>query len=177
MNKFVKDSRSQQNLSFLMLVGLPYSGKSHLVKTLGLDKDYTIISSDLIILEWAVERESTYNEIFKECVDAAQKESVRRMLEAFKQNKNVLVDQTNLTKASRSRKLRLVPPDYKKTCIIIPSPSKEELEIRKQERNTHKVPDSVLNQMELIYQKPELDEGFDTIYYAGFDDIIITKET
>lgn len=162
---------------FLMLVGLPYSGKSFLTKTLGLDKDMVVISSDHIILEWAEKEGKTYNEIFKERVDEAQKESVRRMIKAFERGDNVLVDQTNLTKASRSRKLRLVPKGYECICIVVPQPSEHEMEIRKQERTTHRVPDSVLEQMTKIYQSPELSEGFDTIYYAGFDDIVITKDT
>lgn len=162
---------------FVMLVGLPYSGKSYLVKTLGLDKDMVVISSDHILLEWASNEGKTYNEIFKERVDEAQKESVRRMEQAFKEGKNVLVDQTNLTKASRSRKIRLVPKGYEKICVVVPQPSEHEMEIRKQERESHRVPDTALQQMKNIYQAPELSEGFDTIYYAGFDDIVITKDS
>ena len=162
--------------NFIVLVGLPYSGKSFLKNNLGLN-DYVTVSSDNIILEWALAENKSYNEIFKDRVDEAQKESVRRMLSALKEKKDIIIDQTNLTKASRARKLSQVPKDYKKICIVVPEPTDEELESRKKERTSHKVPDSVLVDMRKLYQTPSIEEGFDTIYYAGFDDIIITNES
>jgi tRNA uridine 5-carbamoylmethylation protein Kti12 len=161
-----------------MFVGLPYSGKSYLAKSLGLyDGDYEVISSDKILLEWAVASETSYNLIFKDKVDEAQKEATKRLLNAFNNDSNVVIDQTNLTIASRRRKLSQCPKDYNKVCIVIPEVTREELEQRKSERSSHVIADSVIENMRNIYQPPSLDEGFDVIYYAGFDDIVITKDT
>jgi len=160
---------------FIMLVGLPYSGKSYLIKTLGFEG--VVVSSDQIILDYAQATGKSYNDVFKEFVDEAQRKATEEAIKAFKENKDVCIDQTNLTKASRRRKLALVPKDYEKVCIVVMSPTPVELEKRMNERQTHRIPLSVLENMQKVYQKPMLDEGFDVIYYAGFDDIVVTKES
>lgn len=163
----------------IMLVGLPYSGKSYLAESLGLynESDYVVVSSDKILLEWAEASGSSYNSIFKDKVDAAQQEATKRLLNALREGKSVVIDQTNLTKASRCRKLSQCPKDYTKICIVVPEVTPEELEQRINNRKTHVIPLSVLARMKTIYQAPSIDEGFDVIYYAGFDDIVITKDT
>lgn len=161
--------------NLVMLVGLPYSGKSTCAKSLGIFNDYVLVSSDQEVHNIAAENNTTYNQCFNEVADLAMKRATEKLLQALKDKKDILIDQTNLTKASRRRKLSQVPSGYKKTCIVVPLPTDEEMVIRKQERTTHSVPDKVLENMKQIYQEPTLDEGFDIIYKAGFDDIVITN--
>lgn len=160
-----------------MLVGLPYSGKSFLAKSLGLyNGNYTVISSDLMVQGYAESVGKTYNDVFKDYIEQAQKDAVSLMQDSLRLKKDIVIDQTNLTISSRKRKLSQVSKEYEKICIVVPQPSDEELELRKATRTSHIIPEEALRQMKSIYQQPTLEEGFDSIYIAGFDDIVLTKD-
>jgi predicted kinase len=159
---------------FVMLVGLPYSGKSTLIQTSNL-RDYTLVSSDAEVQAYAKSLGKTYNDVFKDYIDQAMANAQKTMQDAFREGKNVVLDQTNLTVASRRKKLAQVPKDYRRTCIVVEAPSKEELDKRIEERTSHRIPNFVLDNMRKMYQYPTLDEGFDVIYNSSFDDIFITK--
>jgi predicted kinase len=161
--------------NFVMMVGLPYSGKSYYATHLPLVQGYTRISSDDEVMELARLRTASYNDVFSEVVALAMQKAEKRFIEALEQPQSILLDQTNLTRASRSRKLDLVPSGYTKGCIYCPPPCKLELTRRMEARQSHKVPLAVLEKMYLIHEEPKLDEGFDWLYIAGFDDIILAK--
>jgi tRNA uridine 5-carbamoylmethylation protein Kti12 len=157
------------------MVGLPYSGKSYYANNLPLVSSYTRISSDDEVMKFAELRGQAYNDVFDDVVTLAMVKAENRFIEAVKRSESILLDQTNLTRASRRRKLDLVPSGYTKGCIYCPPPCQLELTRRMEVRETHRVPPGVLSQMYLIYEEPKLDEGFDWLYIAGFDDIVIAK--
>lgn len=161
--------------SCVMMVGLPYSGKSYYAAHLPILQNYTRISSDDEVIALARLRKASYNEVFSDVVTEAMQKAEKRFIEAIKRSDDVLLDQTNLTRASRGRKLALVPKTYSKGCIYCPPPCQEELTRRMEQRTSHSVPADVLARMLSIHEEPKLDEGFDWLYIAGFDDIVITK--
>lgn len=158
---------------FVMMVGLPYSGKSYYASHLPLVRSYTRISSDDEVMELARLNRSFYNEVFSDVVTLAMQKAEKRFIDAVKGLQDILLDQTNLTRASRGRKLALVPSEYEKGCIYCPPPCELELQRRMEQRSSHAVPKPVLDTMTLIHEEPKLDEGFDWLYIAGFDDIVI----
>jgi predicted kinase len=157
----------------IMMVGIPYSGKSHYAESMGLAISRTVISTDAIVHQMAEACGRAYNEVFSEVVGLAQDNAANAYIDTLARGDSVMLDQTNLTVASRARKLVLVPSEYRKVCIVVPQPTERELEQRKQQRTSHRVPDAVLAYMREIYQEPTVDEGFNVVYYAGFDDIVI----
>ena len=158
---------------FIMTVGLPYSGKSYYTKTHPTLSSYTRVSSDDEVMELARLCGSSYNEVFEAKIGQAMELAEKRFLGALRGSESILLDQTNLTRASRSRKLALVPDSYTKGCIYCPPPCEEELQRRMVERKSHIIPAEVLERMRYLHEEPKLDEGFDWLYVAGFDDIIL----
>lgn len=159
----------------VMMVGIPYSGKSYYSESMNLKAGRTLISSDEEVHRLARLRGQAYNDVFEVVVGEAMENAAKRFIEAVIQSESILLDQTNLTVASRARKLGLLTPDYRKVCVVVPQPTEYELIVRKEARKSHQVPDAVLNYMKEIYQVPTVAEGFDVVYTAGFDDIIIAK--
>ena len=162
--------------NFVVMVGLPYSGKSYVANSLGLFKTYAKISSDDLVHMKAKELGLSYNQCFNDVVGWAQDKAERDMLYLLSIGKDIILDQTNLTRSSRKRKLELIPQGYKSFCIVVPSPASEIVEKRMKERSSHSVPMSVMDTMLKLYEEPSLDEGFDVLYRAGFDDIVFTRD-
>lgn len=160
--------------NLVMMVGLPYSGKSYYTNNILKWKDYTKISSDEEIIRMAEASGRPYNSVFKDVVCEALQKAEKRFIGALRGSEDILIDQTNLTKASRARKLALVPKEYTKVCVYCPQPCAEELNRRIAERTSHMVPLNVMQAMLEIHQQPTIEEGFDWMYIAGFDDMIIT---
>jgi predicted kinase len=165
-------------LNFVMTVGLPYSGKSTLASSFlsrHRDANFAVISSDAFTIDEAKRRNVHYNDIFEEYVFTAMQLAEEELMRCVEERRNIFIDQTNLTRLSRYRKLVHLPDtnEYKKTCLFIPEPSHKELQRRKKQRTSHVVPDKVLDEMRSFFERPMFDEGFDTIYHAGFDDIFI----
>jgi predicted kinase len=158
----------------VMMVGIPYSGKSYYAESMNLRAGRTLISSDEEVHALARLRGAFYNDVFESVVSSAMENAAKRFIEAVNGSQSILLDQTNLTVASRARKLGLLTPDYRKVCVVVPQPTNYELELRKKARTSHSVPDAVLSYMKEIYQAPTVAEGFDVVYTAGFDDIVIT---
>lgn len=107
---------------YVMLIGLPASGKSTLCREILKmypDKNWYVVSTDAFIEAEAVARGATYDAIFAETIDAATKEMNAERQAALSSGRNILHDQTNLTKKSRTRKLVSVPKTYCKIAILV----------------------------------------------------------
>ncbi len=159
----------------VMMVGIPYSGKSYYAESMNLKAGRTLISADAEVHRLARLRGKPYNDVFEDTIGEAMENVAKQFIGAVKRSESILLDQTNLTIASRARKLGLLTADYRKVCVVVPQPTEYELFIRKQSRKSHTVPDEVIEYMKEIYQAPTVAEGFDVVYTAGFDDIVITK--
>jgi putative nucleotidyltransferase with HDIG domain len=108
----------------LMLIGIAGVGKSTIRDELIKHKDYVVLSTDDIIMEMYPNK--TYSEAFKESNTkedgwkSINIEFDRRMKEAIKNNKNIILDQQNLTKKSRTSKLnQFNNKKYIKKAIVV----------------------------------------------------------
>lgn len=148
-------------MELIMLVGVPTAGKS----TFSNDKkykDYVRVSSDDILQEVAKERQQSYNTVFKGNIRFAQIAMMKVLRKAIEDGKNIIIDQTNLTKKSRREKLKLIPPHYKKTAVYFIVDLKTALQ-RNTQRPGKVIPPDILERMIDQYELPTLDEGFDQV--------------
>jgi predicted kinase len=145
----------------IFLVGIPTSGKSTFSSNPKYSK-YTRVSSDDILQEVAKERQQSYNTVFKGNIRFAQIAMMKVFRKAIEDGKNIIIDQTNLTKKSRREKLKLIPPHYKKTAVYFVVDLKTALQ-RNTQRPGKVIPPEVLERMIKEYELPVLEEGFDEI--------------
>lgn len=158
-----------QTKDFVVMVGLPGSGKSTLIAKMKQEKPYTVISSDDIFEEWGKEQGLDYNAAFKtfEFKDV-EREMNNRLRDALNKKENVIVDRTNMTVKSRARVLGFVPKGYKKIAVVFElDPAELKRRQDKREKETgKKIPDSVIDNMRQSYQPPTKAEGFDEVKKA-----------
>lgn len=97
---------------FIMLVGLPGSGKTEYANTMmALDPNVVIISKDDIKVENHID-----GAIASEVADA-------RIVNALKDGKTVIYDSRNMNPYARKKRLQLISAiDCKKTCIVLDTP-------------------------------------------------------
>jgi cytidylate kinase len=153
---------------YIMLVGLPGSGKSHLVKEIQLkfsSVSWWVVSTDDYIEGVAKDGGLTYNEVFKDNIDIATK-SMNVMREIVLENRcNIIHDQTNLTAKSRAKKLVDIPKEYVKIAIWC-----QVDEAVRQERLSNRpgkiIPKHVDSQMVSSVEQPRLAEGFEWVVAA-----------
>lgn len=110
---------------YLMLVGLPASGKTTLARQIVAafpTRSWHIVSTDDYIEDQATRAGSTYDAVFKDAIDAATKEMNASRTVALSQGRSIIHDQTNLTVKSRARKFASVPDAYLRIGILCDSP-------------------------------------------------------
>ena len=87
-----------------MLCGIPTCGKSTYIeklKKLDYWSDAVVLSTDNYIEKIAQEHNTTYNEIFENCIDEATRQLEINFIEAKDKGKNIIYDQTNLSRKTR----------------------------------------------------------------------------
>jgi predicted kinase len=146
-------------------VGLPASGKSTWVNQQDWFNTCAYISSDHYVDRFAERTGQTYNQVFKAVMPRAIRLMMRAVQRAQAEGKDVIWDQTNLTRASRARKFRLLP-DYQHVAVVFAAPEPEEHARRLASRPGKVIPESVLASMTQSYDPPEESEGFAEIWYA-----------
>jgi predicted kinase len=144
----------------IIMVGLPGAGKSTLISNKY--PNHVIVSSDDIIEKLATGEDKTYDEVFKQFIGKATFEMKEIFKNAIENNKNIVWDQTNLTKKKRRNILNQVPSHYKKIAIVLNIPDKLRYE-RTAGRKGKSIPSHIMQSMEQSYQSPTKDEGFDEI--------------
>ena len=149
---------------FIMLIGIPCSGKSTFTEKYTKTGNFAVISSDNIIEEMAKEKNTTYSNIFKDAIGVANKTMLEQARKAFDNNENVIWDQTNLNIKSRRAKLVMVPSHYYKTAIIFNAPDEAELKRRLNNRPGKNIPLHIINSMTDSFETPTESEGFNSIF-------------
>jgi predicted kinase len=160
----------EQPLEFVVLVGLPCSGKSTFTKQVKYD-GYFVVSIDDIIM--SLYPDLTYNQAYhgehkcKHCNFIYANKIFKQLLlaEIKKKERSIIVDKTNLTTKSRKRLLATVPKEYKKIAVLF----KWDMEVIK-ERNTKRaketgkfISETVLNDMNSMFIPINENEGFNKI--------------
>lgn len=150
-----------------VLIGLPGSGKSTWMKSLmnSSDKEFVLVSSDAEIDKIANEMNKTYSEIFDEYIGKATGLMKNTAKNAINLNKNIVWDQTNMSKKKRKGILQTLSDDYYKIAVDFTVDPKElERRLEKRAKETGKfIPKNVIDSMGKSYQSPSKDEGFDEI--------------
>lgn len=148
-----------------VLVGVPGSGKSTWINNQTWADDCVVASTDAYVESHAKVLGKTYNEVFAAYMPTAIKQMTARVLDARKQNKDIIWDQTSTTVGSRAKKLRMLP-NYYKIAVVLPTPDKEELQRRLGSRAGKSIPPNVMQSMISGLTIPTEAEGFDEVWYA-----------
>lgn len=161
---------SQINKRFIMMCGLPASGKTTWIRNFkevyemkGSTNDLAIISTDDIIEGIARQQNLTYNDLFGNITYSFAEKMMYKIAEIqFNKCNCVIWDQTNLTTSSRNKKMEFVPDGWEKVCVYFPTPPEEEHN-RRLKRPGKQIPDHVISSMSKQLQEPSLEEGFNKI--------------
>jgi len=106
----------KQNYVYI-LIGPPNCGKTTW-RINNLNINDAILSNDDIILELST-NSNNYNLSFKEVnFKNVNKLFNEKFLEAIKNNKNIIIDKTNMTIKSRKKLLSKIPKHYKKIAVL-----------------------------------------------------------
>ena len=157
----------KKDKELIFLVGLQASGKSTYVNKYL--KEYEIISNDYYTEMYAKKKNMTYTEAWNEMdydKDIKYK-SMKQFNKAVKAGKNIVIDNTNMTKKSRQYYIDNIPKNYKKIAILFKIPEKElKKRLEKRGKETGKViPWKVIENMKAKYEPPKKGE-FDEIRKA-----------
>jgi predicted kinase len=149
----------------LTLIGPPLSGKDTWIKQNFNPSDIVMISRDQILLD--VYGSDNYDEAFK---NVNQKEVDRVLIstiqKASKENKNVIINMTNMTRKRRMYNLDFFGDEYYKVAVIFPILDEAEYErrnLKRKEEEQKFIPTHVLKNMISSYQTVSKEEGFDKI--------------
>ena len=146
---------------FIMLAGLPGSGKSTYANELARKDDFIVHSSDVIRAELGdVNDQSKNDEVFVILH--------KRIKADLRNGKNVVYDATNLNRKRRIaflRELKNIPCE--KHCVLVAAPF--EICLSQNKQRDRIVPEEVMHRMYRSFQMPCTQEGFDSVevYYSN----------
>lgn len=149
------------NRILVVLVGLPGAGKSTYRDILK-EQGYFVVSSDDYIEDFASKSGSTYNAVFAERVQLANKLMRDDFKTYIKNGDDVIWDQTNLSVKKRKGILAQVPDNYLKLAVYF----EIDEELRQQRlgnRPGKVIPPHVDDSMRGSYVRPTVEEGFDLV--------------
>lgn len=147
-----------------MLIGVPGSGKTTWIRNH--QHDAVILSTDDKIEAEAERVGLTYSDVFHDTIKRAIGEMNTDLIRAIRGKRDIIWDQTNLTRKSRAAKLSMVPDDYEKIAVFFSTPDRAELKRRLDSRPGKTIPANVILGMVSQLQPPSKEEGFDSIVNA-----------
>ncbi|HCF37888.1 MAG TPA: hypothetical protein DER56_02260 [Thermosipho africanus] len=138
---------------FIMLVGIPGSGKSHIAKMF---KGYDVFSSDKIREE--LTGDASNQEFNKKVFEILHK----NIFDSLKNRRSSIYDATNLSSKRRRRFIETISKlDVHKVALVVATPFEECVENNQNRERV--VPDYVMDRMYKSFQIPIEQEGFDTV--------------
>ena len=151
-----------------LLIGVPGSGKSTWIKSQNFDWSRTVVAStdDYVDAE-ALRQGRTYSEIFQATMPDAVRYMAKTVVDAVKEDKDIVWDQTSTSILSRAKKFRMLPANYERIAVVFRTPKKAELARRLKSRPGKEIPDHVITNMIGSWQEPTLAEGFDKIIHVA----------
>jgi predicted kinase len=144
------------------LIGVPGSGKSTWIKNQPWAKDAVVVSTDNHVEDYAEKMGKTYSEVFDKYMPIAVQLMTDDVINASKNNLDIIWDQTSTTVASRKRKFKMLP-NYKHIAVVFTTPNDEELKKRLGSRPGKTIPDHVIRSMINNFEMPTKAEGFSDI--------------
>ena len=151
-----------------LLIGIPGSGKSTWIKSQPFDWSRTVVAStdDYVDAE-ALRQGKTYSEIFKDTMPDAVAYMAKTVVDAVKEGKDIIWDQTSVTVPSRAKKFRMLPSSYDVIAVVFKTPDEAELARRLKSRPGKEIPKYVIESMRANWQEPTKAEGFGSIIHVG----------
>lgn len=103
-----------------ILVGLPGCGKSTYTQAeLRKDPSWSVLGTDALIDEYAADHGLTYTEAFERVNHKAlKKRFIGQLQAAILDNRNIMIDRTNMTPKGRAEILKYVPETYTRTAVV-----------------------------------------------------------
>lgn len=156
--------------TLIIMVGLPGTGKSTLVKELtAMDPDAFVYSTDRLIEEWSAGQGWSYDFGFSKYIDKATQQMNEWLDVAVRDGQNIIWDQTNLGAKKRQGILGRFGKNWEKECrCILPPRGDSQIEDwhwRLANRPGKTIPGHIIRNMTESFSIPRLDEGFDRVYY------------
>lgn len=149
-----------------ILVGVPGSGKSTWISQAPVDWNNTIVASTDNYVEQEAKRQGkSYTEVFNDVMPDAVKHMAQTVIDAVRNNQDIIWDQTSTTRHTRAKKLRMLPSNYETIAVVFHTPDKEELNKRLDNRPGKKIPIDVISNMIQQWEEPNRSEGFSDILY------------
>jgi predicted kinase len=142
-----------------MLIGVPGSGKTTWIK--GHRGNAVVLSTDDKVEAEAERLGKTYSDVFQSIIKQATREMNDDLNDAIREKRDIIWDQTNITRKSRKGKLDKIPGDYRKVAVFFPVPP--DLRERLASRPGKVIPEPVIISMINQIEPPSKDEGFDEI--------------
>lgn len=150
-----------------ILVGVPGSGKSTWIASAPVDWSNTVIAStDNYVEQQAKKQGKTYSEVFNDVMPDAVRHMAKTVVDAVKNNQDIVWDQTSTSKHTRAKKIRMLPSNYEVIAVVFPTPDTKELARRLSNRPGKTIPNDVINNMIERWEEPSTDEGFDKIIHV-----------
>lgn len=151
---------------FIMLCGPAACGKTTFrANLLEQSPDAIVISSDDILLEWAKADGISYQDAFHQHRIKTDDLMQDIASHAFEDGRDVIWDQTHLTRPVRMGRLEGVPDSYDRVAVAFKVPTSLLLD-RAQERaraTGKEIPEDILLGQAKAFEVPDYDEGFDQI--------------
>lgn len=152
---------------FIMLCGLPYSGKSYFrERFLSRVPDLVHVCADDLIEEWSEAEGIMYNEGFNRFKREADMCAGATLKQAIEDRQSVVVDRTFLGPGVRENWMKYVDReriDYRVNAIVFECDAATRAS-RVKLRPHRMVPIDVLESMAQAWTPPTLDEGFNHIF-------------
>lgn len=149
---------------FLMMIGIPGSGKSTVAQELIEDRD------DIVYLSSDELREELLNDVNDQSKNGdVFVEMAKRTKEALKDGKHVIYDATNVSRKKRKGLLQQLPKDVKKVACFVVTDYKDV--VRQNGERSRVVPEHVIERMYKSMQVPIYSEGWDAIRFFYHDNI------
>lgn len=162
----------------LMMVGLPASGKTTWAEKWVKEhpeKRYVLLGTNLALDQMKVPgllRKKNYEERFDRLMDRATGIFNTLLARAVKTPRNYIIDQTNVYKSARKRKLKSFVNYHKIAVVVFPEPDELKSRAEKRFREMGKeVPSEAINEMLANYvlpmskDMPGADEFFDQVMF------------
>lgn len=149
---------------FLMLVGIPASGKSTIAKELVEDRDDVVIhSSDELRVELFgdINNQSNNGELFNELN--------KRIKNDLRSGRHVVMDATNISRKRRKGLLQQLPKNIEKVACYVNTEYKDV--VRQNQERERVVPQHVIDKMYKTLQIPIYSEGWDKIVFFHHDNV------
>lgn len=151
---------------FILLCGPAATGKTTFRNNLvAQNPDAVVISPDDIITEWAKADGMSYQEAYQKYKVETPQLMFDIAAEAFAAKREVIWDQTHLTREIRAPKLAMAPDDYDRVAVAFTATAEflKERAQRRFELTGKEIPAFVIDEQVESYEFPDFDEGFDQI--------------